>query len=102
MAEAIRRASVKFHVSEGVFILLAVEHFLKFTSTESPYQKKIEFFEKQLVSRAKNRRDKIRAKMLGIPTPDEQKKREEAALARARAWLEKQEQEEKNNASSTK
>jgi len=96
--EAVRRGSEKFHVPESVFILHALEYYLKFRCSQHPFSDRIEFFEGKQVSTAKNRAEKARAKILGLLTPNQRKNKREQALERAKKWLEENEtQEEAHN-----
>jgi hypothetical protein len=92
--EAVRRGSEKFHVPEAVFILHALEYYLKFRCSQHPFTDRINFFEGKQVSAAKNRAEKARAKILGLLTPNQKKNKREAALERAKKWLEQNEKQE--------
>jgi len=92
--EAVRRGSEKFHVPESVFILHALEYYLKFRCSQHPFSDRIEFFEGKQVSAAKNRAEKARAKILGLLTPNQRKNKREAALEKAKRWLEQNETKE--------
>jgi len=92
--EAVRRGSEKFHVPEAVFILHALEYYLKFRCSQHPFSDRIEFFEGKQVSAAKNRAEKARAKILGLLTPNQRKNKREQALERAKKWLEQNETKE--------
>ena len=92
--EAVRRGSEKFHVPEAVFVLHALEYYLKFRCSQHPFSDRIEFFEKVSISTAKNRAEKARAKILGLLTPNQKKYKREAALERAKKWLEENETKE--------
>ena len=92
--EAVRRGSEKFHVPEAVFILHALEYYLKFRCSQHPFTDRIEFFEGKQVSTAKNRAEKARAKILGLLTPNQKKNKREAALEKAKRWLEENEKKE--------
>jgi hypothetical protein len=95
--EAVRRGSEKFHVPESVFILHALEYYLKFRCSQHPFSDRIEFFEGKQVSTAKNRAEKARAKILGLLTPNQKKNKREQALERAKKWLEQNEKQEEHN-----
>jgi len=95
--EAVRRGSEKFHVPEAVFILHALEYYLKFRCSQHPFSDRIEFFEGKQVSAAKNRAEKARAKILGLLTPNQRKNKREQALERAKKWLEQNETKEETH-----
>jgi hypothetical protein len=95
--EAVRRGSEKFHVPESVFILHALEYYLKFRCSQHPFSDRIEFFEGKQVSAAKNRAEKARAKILGLLTPNQKKNKREQALEKAKRWLEQNETQETQN-----
>jgi hypothetical protein len=95
--EAVRRGSEKFHVPEAVFILHALEYYLKFRCSQHPFTDRIEFFEGKQISAAKNRAEKMRAKILGLLTPNQKKNKRESALERAKKWLEQNETKEEHN-----
>ena len=95
--EAVRRGSEKFHVPEAVFILHALEYYLKFRCSQHPFTDRIEFFEKVSISTAKNRAEKMRAKILGLLTPNQKKNKREQALERAKKWLEENEKQKAHN-----
>jgi hypothetical protein len=95
--EAVRRGSEKFHVPESVFILHALEYYLKFRCSQHPFTDRIEFFEGKQISAAKNRAEKMRAKILGLLTPNQKKNKRESALERAKKWLEENEKQEETH-----
>lgn len=100
--EAVRRASEKFHVPESVFVLHALEYYLKFRCSQHPFTDRIEYFEGKQVSRAKNRAERVRAKILGLLTPNQKKNKQEQALERAKKWLEENEKKEEHNGNKEK
>jgi hypothetical protein len=74
-----------------------LEYYLKFRCSQHPFSDRIEFFEGKQVSAAKNRAEKARAKILGLLTPNQKKNKREAALERAKKWLEQNEKQEEHN-----
>ena len=95
--EAIRRACEKFHVPQSVFVLHALQYYTRFQCSQHPFENRIAHFETSEVSKAKNRTERARAKILGLLTPNQRKTKQELALERAKKWLEENEKEEKND-----
>lgn len=96
--EAIRRACEKFHVPQSVFVLHALQYYTRFQCSQHPFENRIAHFETSEVSKAKNRTERARAKILGLLTPNQRKTKQELALERAKKWLEENDKEEKNDA----
>lgn len=95
--EAIRRACEKFHVPQSVFVLHALQYYCRFQCSQHPFENRIAHFETTEVSKAKNRTERARAKILGLLTPNQRKTKQELALERAKKWLEENDKEEKKN-----
>lgn len=95
--EAIRRACEKFHVPQSVFVLHALQYYCRFQCSQHPFENRIAHFETTEVSKAKNRTERARAKILGLLTPSQRKTKQELALERAKKWLEENDKEEKKN-----
>jgi hypothetical protein len=74
-----------------------LEYYLKFRCSQHPFSDRIEFFEGKQISAAKNRAEKMRAKILGLLTPNQKKNKREQALERAKKWLEQNEKNEGHN-----
>lgn len=95
--EAIRRACEKFHVPQSVFVLHALQYYTRFQCSQHPFENRIAHFETTEVSKAKNRTERARAKILGLLTPSQRKTKQELALERAKKWLEENDKEKKND-----
>ena len=95
--EAIRRACEKFHVPQSVFVLHALQYYTRFQCSQHPFENRIAHFETSEVSKAKNRTERARAKILGLLTPNQRKTKQELALERAKKWLAENDKEEKND-----
>lgn len=95
--EAIRRACEKFHVPQSVFVLHALQYYCRFQCSQHPFENRIAHFETTEVSKAKNRTERARAKILGLLTPAQRKTKQELALERAKKWLEENDKEKKND-----
>lgn len=95
--EAIRRACEKFHVPQSVFVLHALQYYCRFQCSQHPFENRIAHFETTEVSKAKNRTERARAKILGLLTPAQRKTKHDLALERAKKWLEENDKEKKND-----
>lgn len=95
--EAIRRACEKFHVPQSVFVLHALQYYCRFQCSQHPFENRIAHFETTEVSKAKNRTERARAKILGLLTPSQRKTKQELALERAKKWLAENDKEEGKN-----
>lgn len=95
--EAIRRACEKFHVPQSVFVLHALQYYCRFQCSQHPFENRIAHFETTEVSKAKNRTERARAKILGLLTPSQRKTKQELALERAKKWLEENDKGEQKN-----
>lgn len=95
--EAIRRACEKFHVPQSVFVLHALQYYTRFQCSQHPFENRIAHFETTEVSKAKNRTERARAKILGLLTPTQRKTKQELALERAKKWLEENDKGEQKN-----
>lgn len=95
--EAIRRACEKFHVPQSVFVLHALQYYCRFQCSQHPFENRIAHFETSEVSKAKNRTERARAKILGLLTPNQRKTKQELAIEKAKKWLAENEKEEQKN-----